>query len=616
MIGQDRIRTTKILTIIAFFCIVLVLCIIAITPPAAGYELSIYDAYPPYFWAFLIGSIACGITILVFHAFAEEHSHWWLTGLVAVIFYSFILFSLRTFHGYRFANPADLNDHLAWMNEIANTGHIGETNFYPVLHLLAENLRQICGLSEELVGDLLSSLFVILFILGVYILVYTATHSQMRALLATAFASVPVLGSLLYFHPSGDSILMIPLLLYFYHHREKSTVQTGSTITLLVVAIFITFFHPVTSLFLMAIFLTFGLASALYRIVQVYKGSNSFEIVKLWKNNLGTTLIIFITFSMWYFSYSSILGGFKKTYNWLLYEIGTSTFQGHVDLLAKSDLTFYQTMELFVNRYGATILYLLISTILVILLFKQSISKSMPKPDAINFTYGVQFLVALLVSGGLLFGQSAEANIVRILRLPVIIATILNGIAIILLISNRRHGKGKPLLARKAVIGFIILILVFSSVISTLNFYNSPRIGMANFQVTVMELTGTEWLLSYQPKDIITVCTYVYVPSYQKRFIPRAEMAEKGIRVRRHDDIPPHFGYDQYDTIAEAFIFKDRFVVVGKLDRVYPLIFQENVRANVIYTYTEDDFVKLNTDSTAAKLYANGEFWVWLVYPA
>jgi hypothetical protein len=616
MSGQNK-KTTKILTIIAFLCIALVLYIIAITPPANGYELSIYDAYPAYFWAFLIGSIACGITILVLHAFAEEHSHWWLTGLVAVIFYSFILISLRTFRGYPFANPADLNDHLSWMNEIANTGHIGETNYYPVLHLIAENLRQISGLSEELIADLLTTLFVILFILGIYILVSTATHSRMRALLATAFASMPLLGySMLYCHPSGDSVLMIPLLLYFYHHRKKSSAQVEDSIALLILAFFITFFHPVTSLFLIAIFLAFGLASALYHIVQIYKGSNTIEIAELRENYLGTTLIICIAFFMWYFSYSAIQGCVRRTFNWLLYEIGTSTFQAHTEVLAEAGLTFYQTVELFVNRYGAISLYLLISTILVIFIFKQSISKSMPKPDAINFTYGVQFLVAILVSGLLLFGQHLETNIVRVLRLPVIIATILNGICIFTLISNSRRGMRKPLLVRKEVIGFIITILVVSSVMITLNFYNSPRICMQNYQVTVMELTGTEWLLDYQPKDIVTVRTYVPVDSYQKRFIPRSEMAEKGIRVNRHEDIPPHFGYDQYDTIAEAFIFKDRFAVTGKLEWIYPLIYPKNVRPNVIYTYTEDDFTKLNTDSTAAKLYANGEFWVWRVYPA
>jgi len=69
------VRIDKLLSIAAFIFITSALYIIAITPPATGYELSIYSAYPSYFWFFIIASSACGIGILIHQAFAEEKSN-------------------------------------------------------------------------------------------------------------------------------------------------------------------------------------------------------------------------------------------------------------------------------------------------------------------------------------------------------------------------------------------------------------------------------------------------------------------------------------------------------------------------------------------------------------
>ena len=45
-------RTMKIISIICFAFILIALFVIAKSPPASGYEISIYDAYPWYFWFF------------------------------------------------------------------------------------------------------------------------------------------------------------------------------------------------------------------------------------------------------------------------------------------------------------------------------------------------------------------------------------------------------------------------------------------------------------------------------------------------------------------------------------------------------------------------------------
>ena len=77
--------------------------------------------------------------------------------------------------------------------------------------------------------------------------------------------------------------------------------------------------------------------------------------------------------------------------------------------------------------------------------------------------------------------------------------------------------------------------------------------------------------------------------------------------------LPSHFGYEQNDSIAESLGFRDKYVAVSQLDRVAPMIYPENVRSKC-YQWTEEDFAKLSSDSTATKVYENGEFEVWRVY--
>ena len=63
--GMENDRYIKIISIIGFITILLVLIIIVKTPPASGYENSIYEVYPYYMWIIL------AITFARFEQLAE-----------------------------------------------------------------------------------------------------------------------------------------------------------------------------------------------------------------------------------------------------------------------------------------------------------------------------------------------------------------------------------------------------------------------------------------------------------------------------------------------------------------------------------------------------------------
>ena len=128
-------RLTKILTILAFTFIILDLVIIAIIPPASGYEISIYDAYPWYFWLFFIVVMFSSILIIIQKVLTENKSNQWFFGFSAILITNFILLIIPYFRGYCFYGGAgeDLFSHVGYLREIAQSGYLSEGNFYPIV---------------------------------------------------------------------------------------------------------------------------------------------------------------------------------------------------------------------------------------------------------------------------------------------------------------------------------------------------------------------------------------------------------------------------------------------------------------------------------------------------
>ncbi len=605
-------RLTKVLAIIAFIFIGLALYIIAITPPATGYELDIYKAYPTYFWFFLIVSIACGICILVRHAFFDEKSNWWLIGFLVIIFPNLIILFLPVFRGYAIFGRADALSHLGYMKDILITGHIGE-NYYPMIHILGASILDITGLSNGVVGVLIYALFSVIYISSVYLLASVISRNRGQTLLITAFAAPFIYSDLhTYLFPAFSGLFMLPLLLYLYHRLEKSSSNKVQwTILALILAFHIVFHHPVTALFTIAVLLSFGLSAILYRLVAKYKKTDLTRTIWLGKNYAGLSLIMFIAFFMWYFLYTTI-GGYtlKRVWDFLVYEVGHSTYLVYVEATATTQSSLAQIVQHQFNSYGAIFLYFLVSLVALIFILRWSLSKE-KKVDAVIFTYGILTIVAGLTMLFLLFAYFVELGIFRAVRLLILMSTILNGLVVYELASRKsiyQFGKRVFSPTGKMIIGFIVLLIIGAGIISILSVYRSPHIALWNQQVTRYEIRGTGWLIEHNDGQ-------TPIQNYLVKFI-RFKDLELGVQqpynaVILREYSPSHFGYDINNSAAETFDFQDRYLVTGEIDREFSLVGPERSWS---YHYMEDDFTKLNSDPTVAGIYANGELEIWRVY--
>ena len=296
---KDNSKIPKILGSFAFFCISYILYILITTPLADGYELSIYNAYPIYFWFAIILSLFSGILILI-HQSLNKKTNWWKLGFIIIFICISLLILTHSLRGYPLSNPSDLNYQHRLTENILNNGYISDNNFYPMMHILTSNFIEITSIKEKASVDIITITLFFLFIISFYLLSKKITESKKKGLIVLSFASIPIFQmSLIYYHPSGTSILFFPLIIFLFHQIHRFIfLKVKFFIILLLFIFFITFFHPVTSIFLIITFLSYGFANYFYKIFINKK------IYNLWGNYVYITLISIISFIIWYSSFS------------------------------------------------------------------------------------------------------------------------------------------------------------------------------------------------------------------------------------------------------------------------------------------------------------------------
>jgi len=643
-----QVDVDRLLAAAGFAFIFAASIIIARTPPATGFELSIYNAYPAVFWVFIAVANASGIGILVHQAFARERSDWWLAGLCVIILSTAVLLGLSYFRGYGLFSGGDAMTHVGMMKDIGAAGHLGVQNHYPILHLLGVSLLNITGLDYAPVTNLLFVVFSAAYLLKVYLLATVVAKNRGQALLMTAFAA-PLIFSFRHrlIHPSMLSIFMLPLLLYFYHRATGSPVNKAQNMALLfVVAALMTLFHPITALFAVAVLFVFAIAAYVHRRVTTV--TNPHPVPATGKTGAKLALVaaavVLIFFSSWYLSFPSIGRNVRSVYNWLAYQITASDpdptpvdptpvdptpvdptpveppvhpslFQSLMQQLFQADVSFSQAANLFVARYGPVFIYLLTALTLSILTFRKVLGRKFKRRrlEPLEFAYSVQFVVALLISTYMLFGYAIEFEPVRIARFPLLMGTILSGLVVYSLFAGYSRSpldiKGSRRLGFTAITGALLIV---ASVLSVFSVHNSPWVVRENSQVTHMDIAGSAWFSSHRHADIAIAQSGVTLFRLD-HFNFGVETSAFEVAPRRLPLVPSHFAYDENHSIAEALGFQDTYLLTSERGRMWALVVPEAARHHA-HQYTAEDLARLRADAGVVWLYTNGEFEVWKVY--
>ena len=578
----------KIIAIIAFIFLTLSAIIIK-SSPATGYELSIYSSVSPLVWIFLIVSVIGGTSIIVHQAFTKSKSNFWLVGFLILMFSNFIVLSLHAIRGYFLYNVGDSMGHLKLAMDIFSKGHFDKGNFYPITHILISEIAEICGILPVAVMRFIPAFFSILFMVFIYLLATITLHEKGKILLASASSTVFFFS---YYHvsvyTSGISVLMSPLIFYLYFKSsEKLSLQFKLLFVLFLVLY--PFFHPMSSLMFIFFLAMFELTKGWYT-------------KKLNQISLNPILISSITFFIWissFWFFGSTIRSIFSSIHGSAEERSYFIIEGYKAL---QNIAGFDLVELFLKMYGANVIYTIISLIAIISILKKVLRHESGK-NILNILQLSLFFLGSFPLSVLIVMESKMVSLGRLLGLNymMIAAPILVGFILHELVQL----KGSK---RKTIsIIVLVLILMSSSTISILSVYRSPWILQHNWQVTYSYAHGGNWFSDHNCPDIISNGMGYY-------------QCSKPAYYRYGNDperiIPEHFNYTYHETLGESFA-QDRYVVVTqicKLANANPILADVRMDPVIQWGFNESDFYRFeHNDSSANKLYSNGEFWVYFV---
>ena len=599
-LGNEMIAL-KIISIIAFIFITLALTIIAKTPPASGYEVSIYDAYPWYFWFFIISSIFLGLLIQTKYIFSEKESNFWYIGLFVVVFTTVIIFLLPIFRDYYTIGRADLLSHLGFTKTVIVTGHIASYNHYPIIHIIGTCFVYITNIPLEKLPPLVSLVLYIIYIGCFYLLGSAISKNRHHQALITMLATpLFYIALMILISPAFQSLVLIPLILYLYHKsRWDNTKSVAFAICTIIVLFAIVYFHPITALYMIAILLAFSLFNHFYAIIPNYIREKIQEERKSTGKCINLTTIAIVLFCFWYVSYAAIVKSFGKVTQWLVGggEPTEIVSRYYMTALVETGPTIYEFVKYFVNNYGAFIMLLLFCVFTTIYWLKNVISRKDKNPIRyVEMVYVMIFVVAFSIALLELFTYVVEFNLVRNIRLLILVSTILSGLLFYNLIERHISAQGQ---SKKLASLFLVFIVLVSS-LSILNVYPAPQAARANSQVTEMEVSRFIWFANHFDNDIKVAST---CSSKLRRFSHMIYMWHSiGLK---EIELPPHFGYDKYESVAELYDFEEVYILYNIIELRYPYKYSKDA------PYNEEDISKLGLDTSVVKIYSNGEQTVW-----
>lgn len=592
---EDRLY--KIATITLYTVTILWLYILSNTPTARGYEISIYNAYPLFFWYLFSLTMILGISLTIY--FIVKGVNLWRYSILSILIADTIVLFLPAIRNYEFyaLGGSDIFAHLAWSKYILNTGHLSSADLYPATHILIATQHQLYLPNSALLATIISFVFFILYVLSLFLLGGVIFNDNRAGAIFSIFG-LPLLFSLAHyaFIPFSFALFLFPLIFFIIRKIEVSERRGAYYISFIVFALFIVFCHPMITLILLLILGT------LYGYTQIcdrfqLEFAYRFDVLKM-------ASIVGIIFVFWYINFQSILNMGERTISALLGMDDTETILSYnLDMVGQSEASLFKVIDVFIKNYGPITIYFGIALCIVIYLLKEFVTKRKYADEIIYITF---FLLSIAFGAVLTLGHFVVFELIRATSFAIIMATIICGI------GSYNFFKNAGISKRKKIFTLIITVMLCSvSILSTFSVYPSPWKFSASNHMTELDISGIDWYLIKQDGSIPL---YSEKP-WSKYFRYFQEI--HAIPVQQPQvvtgKLPPHFGYDQNRCLIQSFDdFEGEgfYLATNEQLRQQFLVYAEGFRS-LRNNFSKSDFSRLNNDNIALKIYVNGEWELW-----
>jgi hypothetical protein len=573
------------------------LLFVAADPTASQYEITPYLSYSAAFWLLVLVGIVLGQVVIFESAITEERHRYWKWGFVLLVAANAVLLLLPALRYHLYAR-GDMLTFIGMIGEIDSIGAIPDSNYYPNLHVLALTLTYVTGVEVTALVNAVPPLFSVLYMVSLYKLSTVLFEDQRKPLFVLPFGAL-----LLYkfenllFSPNVAAFMMVPFVFYLLFQIYASRSPTRFEVAFLLAVVAIVFYHPVTTAFLVGLFVALKLSL----VVRRRLGGRS---VSRENTPLVTASIAFVVFFSWYYSFNSIVGSTTA----IVYALfGVQQFSPAAvkitSVLGRVSPDISDLLLVGIYSYG--LVAALFGLGLVFVGYKLYLHRF----DRRELTVVEAFLSLVLFgfAGGAVasFFVDFRFGPTRFLRYVRFAASILIGLGFYTLF---RRVDGRVLRYLRPVV--YVSFLVFAS-LSMFMLYGSPLSNDSNLQITEAEIEGATWLLEHRDTSMLIdelgisqfrIFTYNY----------EADLPDDNIR-RFETRPPPHFTYRNASALDQPpeNLPQKRYMMVTRLGRIENPRFYPQYRD--FWRHTPQDFRRLERDSSVTHLYDGGELDAYLV---
>ncbi|PSP92868.1 hypothetical protein BRC91_11765 [Halobacteriales archaeon QS_4_62_28] len=483
-------RRLSLLSIVGFLSLTGAL-VIAHLNPATGYELSIYRATPITFWIGIAIAFISSLTV----SFWPENGWYRVIGTVLGGLSSVTVVSLPIIRGYYSAGIHDSVTHVGWARELVAGSMDPLDLLYPAIHTIAAFIQSLTGLT------IWHSMFLVPVLIVVVFLVFTPLVVQelLTGNLATtvgafsAFLLIPIhlLANTITAHPSSQTILFTPVLLFLLIRFVRSTavrrlhgIFSPVGVALLLTVLASILYHPQQALNVLILLTT---------ITLVQYAVNSRGAVR-WPRHRRTysvTGVALLAYLGWIFKEPAVIsiaqGGVESL---LGYVTGSPPQAGSSVVTQASSLQAIGASLpiIFVKLFFVSTVFVILTVIVLLAAFSDTFRQSQVRVDSTSVVryFGIGLIAMLPVFGVYFFGNIAT-HYFRQAGFMLLIGTVLGAVGIAYgtqIASNTRLKTAARLLL---IGGFGVMLLLSMMVI-----HDSPYINKANQQVTEARVSGYE----------------------------------------------------------------------------------------------------------------------------
>ena len=597
---------SAIAALIAYSLLVLIMITVIRVPRAGGFEVSIYDAYPMYFWLSIIVGTILGEAMMIKH----RNSKWsrslpFCAGFTAVICILAFLLFMPLIRGYAAYGNADTLTHIGHLRAIIRSGEIG-SNPYPALHILAVAISMLTDIDVVKVSLFIPSLFTLFYSLTFYVMAKELLSSKGELAFALVLAVIPIFGFYnLMFAPYPESFFLVPLFLFVYLKASRSKSRAIFILLTTVMGVLLVTFHPLNVLLIILLLFVSGLSKTMR--TEGFETVVRNPVTRL-KNGkpYAIILILFALFIAWANWFYVMVGSSASILDSITGKGNLSEFQQHSNTIQGASPSIAETAKVVFEIYGVQIIFGILSIYAFsrILASRRWKSERAPLNRAFICSEFMTFLFVYLA----IFAFAITFGSGRIFLYLGMFGCLVISVALGDIFNQRKDRPSNPLPVRKALAVLALLALLTTSVFGL---FWAPTNRTATLQVTEGEFAGM--MLFFEIRDGTISNLQVGIAPYRfSHAIYGTDSPMINIGDESPYSAPDHLGYDNHNSFSDSYD-GPRYLLTSERGRTYwPSVWPEFESK---WRFSPQDFEHLELDNGVCHVLSNGDLDLYLTSP-